>query len=89
MVAVIQSSLLLGVCGLIIGIVLGITGCLCSSGNDSYEKKVKLIEKELPGYNCGACGYPGCSELARAIASGEASIDYCQIIKALKNKRKI
>lgn len=86
---IVQSAVLLGVCGLVIGIVLGIMGRLCYSDNVAFDEKVRLIEKELPGYNCGACGYPGCGELAKAIVLGEASIDYCQIIKALKNKQKI
>jgi H+/Na+-translocating ferredoxin:NAD+ oxidoreductase subunit B len=31
----------------------------------------------LPGANCGACGYPGCSAYAQGVASGEASASLC------------
>lgn len=90
MEVVLLTALLLGISGLVTGIVLGIAGKLCASDEDEalYEK-IRLIEKQLPGYNCGACGYPGCAELAKVIAQGKASLDSCQILKALKNKKKI
>lgn len=40
---------------------------------------VQKIEQVLPGANCGACGYPGCSGLAEAIAQGEAEPDACPV----------
>lgn len=41
--------------------------------------KVEEIEGALPGANCGGCGLPGCSELARRIAEGKADIDSCPV----------
>ncbi len=41
--------------------------------------KVEEIEGALPGANCGGCGLPGCSELARRIAEGKADIDACPV----------
>lgn len=41
------------------------------------DPKVKLIEAALPGINCGACGFPGCSAFAKAIAQGKAPLDGC------------
>jgi electron transport complex protein RnfB len=41
------------------------------------DPKVEEIEEALPGANCGACGLPGCSELARRIAEGKADVDAC------------
>ncbi len=38
---------------------------------------VEAIEDELPGANCGGCGYPGCSGAAAAIASGEVPPNIC------------
>mgnify|MGYP001773986755 CR=1 FL=1 len=35
------------------------------------------INDVLPGANCGACGYPGCSGYAAAITSGQAPITLC------------
>lgn len=36
-----------------------------------------VIDQCLPQTQCGECGYPGCMPYAKAIASGEASIDKC------------
>jgi electron transport complex protein RnfB len=41
------------------------------------DPRAEEIEEALPGANCGACGLPGCLELSRRIASGEADIDAC------------
>ena len=43
------------------------------------DPKVEEIEEALPGANCGACGFPGCSELARRIAEGKAGVDACPV----------
>ncbi len=43
------------------------------------DPKVEDIEEALPGANCGACGLPGCSELARHIAEGKADVDACPV----------
>ncbi len=34
------------------------------------DEKVEKIREALPGVNCGACGYTGCDEYAKAIAEG-------------------
>ena len=41
------------------------------------DPKVEKILALLPGANCGACGYPGCSGLAEAIATGKATVAPC------------
>jgi electron transport complex protein RnfB len=41
--------------------------------------KVEEIEGALPGANCGGCGFPGCSDLARNIAEGKAGVDACPV----------
>lgn len=41
------------------------------------DPRVEAINEALPGANCGACGYPGCSGLAEAIAEGKAPVDAC------------
>jgi len=43
-------------------------------------KKDPLLEEliaALPGYNCGACGYPGCEQYAEAIFKNEAPVTKC------------
>ncbi len=34
------------------------------------DEKAEQLESVLPGANCGACGFAGCSDYANAIASG-------------------
>ncbi len=43
------------------------------------DPKAEAIEEALPGANCGACGLPGCSELAKRIAEGKADVDACPV----------
>ncbi len=62
--------------GLFIGIFLGIFGRYFRVETDPREEAVL---EELPGNNCGGCGYPGCSGLASAIVSGEAKVNGCPV----------
>ncbi len=41
------------------------------------DPKVEKVQDVLPGSNCGACGYPGCSAYAEAVATGEAACNLC------------
>lgn len=41
------------------------------------DPRVDLLVDALPGANCGACGYPGCSGYAKALAAGEAETNLC------------
>src|SRR5690554_1791897 len=43
------------------------------------DERIDKIEEALPGANCGACGYAGCSSFAEAVASGEAPADGCPV----------
>ena len=36
----------------------------------------------LPGYDCGACGYPSCRAMAKAIIEEGANIAECKILKS-------
>lgn len=82
---IIVSMAVLGGLGLIAGILLGFAGRLLKGSEDEgYEAALKLIERQLPGYNCGGCGYPGCSELARAVLRGEAGLNDCRILRMKK-----
>lgn len=69
-----EAIIALAALGLIFGLVLGLASKKLKVEVDPTVEK--LIEV-LPGANCGACGYPGCSGLAEAIAAGKANIDSC------------
>ncbi len=76
MTEIVIAAAIVGGVGIIIGLFLGIAG---------EKLKVKVDEKEiavraeLPGNNCGGCGYAGCDGLAAAIAKGEAPVNGCPV----------
>jgi len=41
------------------------------------DPKITRIQGVLPGANCGACGYPGCSAFAKSVAEGKAQPNSC------------
>ena len=63
------AAAIVGGTGLFIGVFLGVSGKKFAVEVDEREE---AILAELPGNNCGGCGYAGCSGLAAAIVKGEA-----------------
>lgn len=41
------------------------------------DEKAKKIRECLPGANCGACGYTGCDQYAKALSEGSAKPNLC------------
>lgn len=41
------------------------------------DPRIEEVQHCLPGANCGACGYGGCSQFAEAVTRGEAPISSC------------
>lgn len=41
------------------------------------DERLELLTNILPGYNCGACGFSGCSGMAQALLEGKAPVDGC------------
>lgn len=76
MTAIVIATVTVGIVGILIGILLGIASEVFKVEVD--EKEIQVREA-LPGNNCGACGYPGCDGLAKAIASGEAKVNQCPV----------
>jgi len=68
------GMLAIGGIGLIAAILLGIASKLFYVAVDPV---VLEIAEALPGANCGACGYAGCSSCAKAIAKGQAKPNAC------------
>lgn len=60
--------------GLIAGLGLAVASILMAVPKD---EKAEAVLKLLPGANCGACGYSGCSGYAAALAKGEAKAGLC------------
>ncbi len=73
---ILTATLIVGAVGLFVGLFLGAAGIKFKVETDEREEAVLA---ELPGNNCGGCGYAGCSGLAAAIAKGEAPVNACPV----------
>ncbi len=60
--------------GLACAIVLVVFSKLMEVKSDERAEKIREV---LPGANCGACGYAGCDDYAKAVAAGEAEGNLC------------
>lgn len=73
---IIIATCVVGGTGLIIGLLLGFAGRAFEVETDELEI---AIREQLPGNNCGGCGYAGCDGLAKAIADGTAKANGCPV----------
>ncbi len=63
---------------LILGLGLAIANKYFAVEEDNTIDQIEFI---LPSYNCGACGYVGCKEMAKGILDGEVdSAKACKVI---------
>lgn len=65
---ILTTVLTLAAIGLLAGIGLGAAAKIFAV---YIDPRVEQIEAVLPQYNCGACGYAGCSDYAKAVVEGE------------------
>lgn len=68
------AVLSLGGIGLLSAVALGVAAKRFAVEVDPREMAILDL---LPGVNCGACGFAGCSGYARALARGEVTPDLC------------
>ena len=71
---IVSAILLVGVIGLVVAVVLVIASTVMAV---PVDEKAKRLEEALPGANCGACGYSGCSGYAKALSTGDARVGLC------------
>lgn len=76
MTGIMIAVAVVGGTGILIGLILGIAGSKLAVEVDQKEIDVR---GELPGNNCGGCGFAGCDALAKAIAAGEAPVNACPV----------
>lgn len=67
------------VVGALLGIMLAISAVAFAVKED---ERVTTVTSMLPGYNCGSCGYPGCSGMANALVNKETDKFLCKPCKA-------
>ena len=60
--------------GLIAGVLLALASHFLSVSENETTQKVREC---LPGINCGACGYNGCDEYAKAVAEDGEKTNLC------------
>ena len=41
------------------------------------DERIGKVQECLPGANCGACGYAGCADYAKAIVEKDAPLNLC------------
>ena len=73
---IILAAAVVGILGILIGIFLGVAS---EKFKVQVDEKEILVRNELPGNNCGGCGYAGCDALAKAIAAGQAEVGACPV----------
>ena len=73
---IIISAAVIAVVGIVVGFGLGILG---EKFKVEIDEREAAIRAELPGNNCGGCGYPGCDGLAKAINEGKAPCNQCPV----------
>lgn len=76
--AIISAVLVVGIIGLAFGLLLAFASVIFKVETDS---RIEKIEEILPGANCGACGFAGCSAYAHAVVEQGAPIDCCSVGK--------
>lgn len=76
MITIIVTVVVLAIIGLLVGLML------VAANKKFYvevDPKEIAVRAELPGNNCGACGFAGCDAMAAAIVKGEAPVNGCPV----------
>lgn len=76
---ILQAVLVLLLLGLVLGLVIGIVSRLFGVEQDPRLEETEAL---LPGANCGACGFAGCADFAKALVGGKAEVGQCTSISA-------
>ncbi len=71
---IVFAFLIIGALGLLLGLGLSVAAKKLAVKKDVVAEEILEI---LPGANCGACGYPGCSGYADALSKGTAENGLC------------
>lgn len=74
MMSIVSAIAIVSVLGLIGAAILVVAAKYLAVEEDPRIGEVTGV---LPGANCGACGFAGCADYAKAIVSGEAEIGRC------------
>lgn len=78
---ILYPALSIGAIGLFFGAVLAFASIIFKVDKD---ERIDLINNELPGANCGGCGYAGCAALAQAIVENGENPAKCNLMTTEK-----
>ncbi len=76
MTEILAAVLTISVLGLIFGLGLAVGSRVFYA---HIDPRLEKIEELLPQLNCGACGYGGCVDCARALLDGKAEPSVCPV----------
>lgn len=80
----VTAIIMMLVLGALLGLGLGIADKFLKV---EVDERVERVTGMLPNYNCGGCGYAGCSGLAEALVNGE--VDTVGLCKPSKSEVKL
>lgn len=72
--SILFAVLIVSAMGLLIGIILAVASVVMAVPKN---ETVQAVLEALPGVNCGACGYSGCEDYAKALAENNAEPGLC------------
>lgn len=75
---IIVPALVLAGLGFVLGFLIFLVGKYFYVEEDPHIEEVVEL---LPRYNCGACGYPGCKEMAIGLLGKASKPSQCKPIK--------
>jgi len=78
MIDILLPGLILAGLGFVLGLLIFIVGKYFHVEEDPHIDQVVEL---LPRYNCGACGHPGCKEMAVSLLKNESKPNLCKPIK--------
>ena len=67
----IEAIIMMIILGALLGCGLGIADKFLKV---EVDERVQTVTSLLPGYNCGGCGFAGCSGMADALVSGKVTV---------------
>lgn len=84
MSAILVPIIVIGGLGLVLGGLLGLANLYLKV---EVDPRIEKLIAMLPGYNCGSCGFPGCSGLAEDIIEMEVPLTHVNhVVQMLKLK---
>lgn len=74
---ILYPALSIGAIGLFFGAVLAFASIIFKVDKD---ERIDIVNEQLPGANCGGCGYAGCGALAQAVVENGENPGKCNLM---------